>query len=114
VADTGVVDLDADLMGLWRGNLDVLDGEGLASTPGDCGLWQLSIRARLGHGLVFAEPLAWAASGDPYFAGDGLDSVEVNLVSVVMQTRVFWSAHGILGRRHSPCQQCLPWCTTCS
>lgn len=38
VADTGVVDLDADLMGLWRGNLDVLDGEGLASTPGDCGL----------------------------------------------------------------------------
>lgn len=35
VADTGVVDLDADLVGLWGSDLDVLDGEVLASLPGD-------------------------------------------------------------------------------
>jgi hypothetical protein len=38
MANTGVVDLDADLMRLgWR-NLDILDGEILACLPGDCGL----------------------------------------------------------------------------
>jgi hypothetical protein len=35
VADTGVVDLNADLMGPWGGNLDILDREVLAGFPGN-------------------------------------------------------------------------------
>ena len=35
VADTGVVDLDADLVGLGRRNLDVLNAQLLASLPGN-------------------------------------------------------------------------------
>jgi hypothetical protein len=38
VADTGVVDLDADLVGLGGSDLDVLDAEVLAGLPGDGGL----------------------------------------------------------------------------
>lgn len=38
VADTGVVDLDADLVGLGRGDLDILDGQLLTGLPGDGGL----------------------------------------------------------------------------
>lgn len=33
MADARVVDLDADLMGLWRSDLDVLDAQLLASLP---------------------------------------------------------------------------------
>lgn len=40
VADTGVVDLNADLMGPRGKNLDILDGKVLAGFPGDCGLFQ--------------------------------------------------------------------------
>lgn len=39
VTDTSVVYLDANLVGLGRGNFDVLDGEGLGGTPGDGGLF---------------------------------------------------------------------------
>ena len=35
VAHAGVVDLYPDLMGLWRGDLDILDAELLAGLPGD-------------------------------------------------------------------------------
>jgi len=35
VADTSVVDLDSDLAGLGSGNLNVLNGQVLASLPGD-------------------------------------------------------------------------------
>lgn len=35
MADTGVVDLDTDLVGLRRGNLNVLDSEVLAGFPGN-------------------------------------------------------------------------------
>lgn len=35
VADTGVVNLDADFVGFGSSNLDVLDAEVLASLPGD-------------------------------------------------------------------------------
>lgn len=38
VADTSVMDLNADFVGLGRRNLDVLDGQRLASCPGDGGL----------------------------------------------------------------------------
>lgn len=38
MADTGVVDLDTDLVGLWGCNLDVLDREFLASFPRNGGL----------------------------------------------------------------------------
>jgi hypothetical protein len=38
MADTGVVDLDADFVRLGRRDLNVLDGEVLAGLPGDCGL----------------------------------------------------------------------------
>jgi hypothetical protein len=38
VADTSVVDLNADFVGLGRRNLDVLDGQRLASCPCDGGL----------------------------------------------------------------------------
>jgi hypothetical protein len=38
MADTGVVDFDADLVGLGRGDLDVLDAEVLACFPGHSGL----------------------------------------------------------------------------
>ena len=34
----GEVNLDADLVRLWRGNLDVFDGQVLGSLPGDGGL----------------------------------------------------------------------------
>ena len=40
VADTGVVDLNANLMGLGGCNLDILDGERLASSPGDGSLFE--------------------------------------------------------------------------
>ena len=38
VADTGVVDLNADLVGFGRGHLDVLDAEVLGGIPGHGGL----------------------------------------------------------------------------
>lgn len=38
VADTGVVDFDTDLVGLGRGNFDILDAQGLTGLPGDGGL----------------------------------------------------------------------------
>lgn len=38
VADTGVVNLDAHLVGAGRSNLDILNGEGLSRSPGDGGL----------------------------------------------------------------------------
>jgi hypothetical protein len=37
VAERGVKDLDPDLVLLWRVNRDVLDRDGLASSPGDGG-----------------------------------------------------------------------------
>lgn len=37
VADTGVVDLDSDLVGLGRGDLDVLNAQLFASLPGNGG-----------------------------------------------------------------------------
>lgn len=43
MADTGVIDLDADLMGLGHTDLDVLDAEVLASLPGNGGLSTLSV-----------------------------------------------------------------------
>lgn len=42
MADTSVVNLDADLVGLWWGYFDVLEGEVLASLPGDGGLAAMS------------------------------------------------------------------------
>jgi hypothetical protein len=38
VADTSVVNLNADLVGLRGSDLDVLDGEGLAGSPSNGGL----------------------------------------------------------------------------
>jgi hypothetical protein len=35
MADTGMVDLDADLVGLGGSDFDILNGEGFASAPGD-------------------------------------------------------------------------------
>ena len=36
VANTSIIDLNADLVGIWWGDLDVLDFEGLAGGPGNC------------------------------------------------------------------------------
>jgi hypothetical protein len=49
VANTSVVDLNSDLVGLGRSNLDVLNGERLAGLPGDGGL--------TGNGLAMASAL---------------------------------------------------------
>ena len=38
VADTGVVNLDAHLVRSGRSNLNVLDGQGLTGSPGNCSL----------------------------------------------------------------------------
>lgn len=38
MADTSVVDLNADFVGLWGRNLDILDGEVFASLPRNGGL----------------------------------------------------------------------------
>jgi hypothetical protein len=43
MADTSIVDLNADLVGLWRGDLDGLDGERLASFPSNGGLELVNI-----------------------------------------------------------------------
>lgn len=50
MADTSVVDLDADLVGLGRSNLDVLDAQRLAGLPGDGGL--------AGDGLENEKPIS--------------------------------------------------------
>jgi len=49
VADTGVVDLNADFVCPGRENLNLLDGEVLAGFPSNCSLWrcQTSIRRLL-------------------------------------------------------------------
>lgn len=54
VADTGVVDLNADLMGLGRGDLDILDAEVLAGFPGNgrLGRCQYACRGRGTCGLA--------------------------------------------------------------
>ncbi len=49
-AITGVEDLDADFMGLWRSDLDVLDLEGLTSGPADCGLAKDGLSSSGRHG----------------------------------------------------------------
>lgn len=46
MAYTGVVDFDPDLMGLGRGDLDILDAELLAGFPGDSCLAGDGLRAR--------------------------------------------------------------------
>jgi hypothetical protein len=46
VANTSVVDLDTDLVGLGRSNLNVLNGQRLTGLPGDSGL--------AGNGLAMA------------------------------------------------------------
>lgn len=51
VANTSVVNLDADLVGAGRSNLDILKGEFLASLPGDGGL--------AGNGLSFQMWSVW-------------------------------------------------------
>jgi hypothetical protein len=38
VADTSVEDLNTDLVGLWRSDLDIFDRKGLTGFPGDSGL----------------------------------------------------------------------------
>jgi hypothetical protein len=38
MANPGIVDLDADFMGFWRGNLDVFNGEVFACFPRHSGL----------------------------------------------------------------------------
>lgn len=43
MADTGVVDLNADFVGFRWSNLDVFDGEVLAGLPGDGGLRVMSV-----------------------------------------------------------------------
>lgn len=48
MADTGVVDLDADLVGPRRRDFDVLDAELLAGLPGNGGLQNVSM-GRLRH-----------------------------------------------------------------
>jgi hypothetical protein len=47
MADTGVVDLNADLVGLRWSNLDILNGEVLASFPGDCCLYLCQLQVSL-------------------------------------------------------------------
>lgn len=49
VANTSVVDLDSDLVGLGGSNLNILNGERLAGLPGDGGL--------AGDGLAMASVL---------------------------------------------------------
>jgi hypothetical protein len=51
VANTSVVDLNSDLVGLGRSDLDILNGEGLAGLPGDGGL--------TGNGLAMASVLCF-------------------------------------------------------
>ena len=46
MADTGVKDLNTDLVGLGRRDLDILDGEVLASLPGDGGLAGDGLKSR--------------------------------------------------------------------
>lgn len=43
MADTCVVNLDTDFMGLGGSNLDVLDGQLLAGFPSNSGLFGLSV-----------------------------------------------------------------------
>jgi hypothetical protein len=47
MADTCIVDLNADLVGLWWGDLDGLDGERLASFPSNGGLELVNIMSPL-------------------------------------------------------------------
>lgn len=49
MANTSVVDLDTDLVGLGRSNFNVLDGQRLTGLPGDGGL--------TGDGLVIASAM---------------------------------------------------------
>lgn len=69
MADTGVVDLDTDLVGLGGSDLDVLDGQVLAGLPGDGGL-----------------------------AGDGLFSVDSSVTDDVISHRPASSAQSSRGR----------------
>jgi hypothetical protein len=62
VADSSVVNLDADFVGLWWGYFDVFDGEVLAGFPGDSSLSDVS--------LVLREQATFGS----YLAGDGLAS----------------------------------------
>lgn len=59
MAHAGVVDLDADFVGLGHANLDVLDGEVLAGFPGDSGLcgvvsecWEIARETFAGFSLL--------------------------------------------------------------
>lgn len=79
MADTSVVDLDAHFVGPRRSNLDVLDGQGLAGSPSDGGLLQLSLSVPLLPPLEtrqgpFLPRLAVVSMGNhyAYFAGNGL------------------------------------------
>jgi hypothetical protein len=49
VADTSVMNLNADLMGLGGSNLDILDGERLAGSPGNGSLKSKTVRLDLIH-----------------------------------------------------------------
>jgi hypothetical protein len=92
MTDTGVVDLDADLVCLGWCNLDVLDGEVLACLPGDCGLCPGQRRASnsayhvvivMGAISRFPPLLPCASFADPRCCGSA------------RQGRFWWWKHGM-------------------
>jgi hypothetical protein len=70
MADTRVMNLNADLVGLGWCDLDVLDAEVLASFPGDGGLSSVSRK------------LQARSDSSTYLAGDGLPSTSVSFVEM--------------------------------
>jgi hypothetical protein len=64
VADAGVVDLNADLVGLGGSDLDVLDGELLSGLPGNGSLHKVGLMGKY-VGVV-------TALGAAHLAGNGL------------------------------------------
>lgn len=72
MADAGVVDLDADFMGLGHTNLDILDAEVLSSLPGNSGLSMVSV--------VLCEVGLKKRVLVMYLASDGLLCVSVSLL----------------------------------
>lgn len=63
MADTSVVNLDADLVGLGRSNLNVLEAQRLAGLPGDSGLAGNGLRNEMSKSAFIISRLHYRDAG---------------------------------------------------
>jgi hypothetical protein len=85
VANTSVKDLDANLVGLGRSNLDVFHGEGLPGAPRN-----RRLRSFSWHGSKMCLFILCASVDFSYLASDGLRTISYVRSNIRLKGRLTW------------------------